>query len=59
MTPTDSFVLLVAKMRFLQKEYFSSRDSMTLRACKKAEAEVDKHLQGIEPAPQGVQMSLF
>jgi len=35
----------VAKMRELQKNYFKYRDSMTLRACKAAEREVDQELE--------------
>ena len=37
----------VAKMRELQKNYFKYRDSMTLRACKAAEREVDQELEQV------------
>jgi fructose/tagatose bisphosphate aldolase len=35
----------VAKMRKLQKNFFKYRDSLTLRACKAAEREVDQELE--------------
>jgi hypothetical protein len=42
----------VAKMRQLQKDYFKYRDSMTLRACKAAEREVDQELESITKKKQ-------
>lgn len=39
----------VQKMRQLQKQYFESRDSLTLQACKKAEREVDSILAMTPP----------
>jgi hypothetical protein len=41
----NEFIEQVAKMRELQKEYFRSRDSYTLQACKKSEREVDAFIQ--------------
>jgi len=41
------FIQKVAKMRELQKNYFKYRDSMTLRACKAAEREVDQELEQV------------
>jgi len=35
----------VAKMRELQKNFFKYRDSLTLRACKAAERDIDQELE--------------
>ena len=40
----SSFVEKVAKMRTLQNEYAKTRNSLTLKAAKKAEKEVDEAL---------------
>jgi hypothetical protein len=37
----EDFIQKVAEMRRLQKQYFSSRDPLTLQACKRAEREID------------------
>ncbi len=39
------FIEKVAKMRQLQKDYFKYRDSITLRACKAAEREIDQAVE--------------
>lgn len=42
------FIEKVQKMRRLQKAYFrGERDSMTLRACKQAEQDVDRSLSAL------------
>jgi len=41
------FIEKVAKMRELQKNFFKYRDSLTLRACKAAEREVDQELEQV------------
>jgi exonuclease V gamma subunit len=42
----------VAKMRELQKNFFKYRDSLTLRACKAAEREVDQELETLTKKKQ-------
>lgn len=44
MPEIKEFIALVIKMRMLQKEYFKTRSSIVLSACKKAENDVDKFL---------------
>ena len=46
------FIEKVAKMRELQKNYFKYRDSMTLRACKAAERDVDQELETLTKKKQ-------
>lgn len=41
------FFYLVAQMRSAQKEYFASREQMTLRAARKLEIEVDKEIDRV------------
>lgn len=38
------FFYLVAQMRAAQKEYFATREQLTLRAARKLEGEVDKEI---------------
>lgn len=44
-----TFEEAVAKMRSLQKEYFRTRNALTLTAAKKAEREVNDALGGMFP----------
>lgn len=46
------FIEKVAKMRELQKNYFRYRDSITLRACKVAEREIDQLLEQLSKQKQ-------
>lgn len=60
----EEFIELVKNMRRLQKQYFKSKDPLTLRACKQAEQEVDQFLnKGATPSrqqePDALQPSLF
>lgn len=41
------FFYLVAQMRAAQKEYFKSREQLTLRAARKLETEVDKEIDRV------------
>lgn len=41
------FFYLVAQMRAAQKEYFKSREQLTLRAARKLEIEVDKEIERV------------
>ena len=41
------FFYLVAQMRATQKEYFKSREQLTLRAARKLENEVDKEIERV------------
>lgn len=41
------FFYLVASMRTAQKEYFKSREQLTLRAARKLEIEVDKEIERV------------
>lgn len=60
----EDFIVKVAEMRRLQKEYFRSRDPHSLQAAKKAESEVDSflsngQLQEKKQVPDALQPSLF
>ena len=59
----SSFVEKVAKMRTLQNEYARTRSSLTLKAAKKAEKEVDEALTlrfaDFTPAPDDKHPKLF
>lgn len=55
----DTLASMVARMRYLQIEAATYKNSRTIQQCKRAEDEVDKYLQKITPAPQGVQKRLF
>ena len=48
----NEFIQKVAKMRQLQKDYFKYRDSLTLRACKGVEREVDQELEKLTQKKQ-------
>lgn len=41
------FFYLVAQMRTAQKEYFRTREQLTLRAARKLENEVDKEIERV------------
>lgn len=41
------FFYLVAQMRSAQKEYFKTREQLTLRAARKLETEVDKEIDRV------------
>lgn len=41
------FFYLVAQMRAAQKEYFATREQLTLRAARKLENEVDKEISRV------------
>lgn len=49
MMRNPDFEKMVAEMRRLQKEYYRRRDSLALRAAKKAEKTVDEYLCRLEP----------
>lgn len=60
----EEILEMVKNMRRLQKQYFKSKDPLTLRACKQAEREVDDFLsRGAAPVinqlPDALQPSLF
>lgn len=42
------FFYLVAQMRATQREYFKTRDQMTLRACRAMENEVDAEIARVK-----------
>lgn len=42
---TQEFINLVTLMRKLQKDYFKTRNTLTLAMCKKVEKQVDDFLQ--------------
>lgn len=42
------FFYLTASMRDAQKRYFSHRDQVTLRACKRLESEVDAEISRVK-----------
>ena len=54
----NEFMTLVKEMRRLQKQYFRTRRSETLRECKEVERAVDDAIrQAEQPAPMEEQMS--
>lgn len=42
------FFYLTASMRDAQRRYFSKRDQVTLRACKRLESEVDAEIARVK-----------